>query len=291
MENFYGYIYKITNLINGMIYIGQCSYHPDSRLGIKYFGSGTKLKASVKENGKQNFKKEVLCICTTQNALNICETYLTIKFDAINPEVGYNYFAGPPNCSKIGSSMKRPEVSVKVKNFLLSDKNKWRGGKHTLETKKKISEAQLGENNHMFGKEVSEETKKKHSLNNSGNKNYFHKNNGYDGAGEKHPLYNKPVKQETLEKRSQSMKKWFLTNENPNKGKSMPEDQKQELRLKRLGTTLPESVKEMFRDGRRKGVNNPAFGSRYKWCNDGIKNKRLKLHEQLPEGFVFGFKN
>ena len=41
-DNYIKYIYKTTNLINGLIYIGQHSYYKDDKKKT-YFGSGTLL--------------------------------------------------------------------------------------------------------------------------------------------------------------------------------------------------------------------------------------------------------
>ena len=48
-------IYKITNLINGKIYIGQ-----DSNDRLDYFGSGLLIKRAIKKYGKENFNKQII---------------------------------------------------------------------------------------------------------------------------------------------------------------------------------------------------------------------------------------
>ena len=52
------YTYKITNNITGEYYIG--SHRSDDFLNDDYYGSGKKIKESVKKYGKENHTKEIL---------------------------------------------------------------------------------------------------------------------------------------------------------------------------------------------------------------------------------------
>lgn len=53
----YHYIYKTTNLKNDKFYVGM---HSTNDLNDGYLGSGTRLRRSIRRNGKESFKIEYL---------------------------------------------------------------------------------------------------------------------------------------------------------------------------------------------------------------------------------------
>ena len=84
----FGYVYKTTCLITGLIYIGQ---HRASKFEPrKYIGSGSKLKAEIKKYGKENFICEFICEASTLEELSKLEKQWIIKLDSTNPAIGYN---------------------------------------------------------------------------------------------------------------------------------------------------------------------------------------------------------
>jgi hypothetical protein len=50
------FVYKITNHINGKMYVGQHVVVNENDL---YFGSGFLLKVAIKKYGKENFSKKI----------------------------------------------------------------------------------------------------------------------------------------------------------------------------------------------------------------------------------------
>lgn len=88
----YGYIYKTTNLITGLIYVGQhkaTKFEPN-----RYMGSGNRIKLAIKEFGKENFKCELLETAETPEELNNKEEYWVDELQARNPAIGYNVKKG-----------------------------------------------------------------------------------------------------------------------------------------------------------------------------------------------------
>lgn len=67
----YGYVYRITNKVNGKTYIGRHKLKNESWRA--YLGSGSALKNAQRKYGIKNFVKELICYCTTSEELNASE--------------------------------------------------------------------------------------------------------------------------------------------------------------------------------------------------------------------------
>ena len=86
INDFFGYVYCITNLQSGKKYIGR-KYFTQRRKPRggkrrvtsesdwkKYYGSSPELKADVKNFGKLNFKREIISLHKTLGKVNYEET-------------------------------------------------------------------------------------------------------------------------------------------------------------------------------------------------------------------------
>lgn len=80
------YIYLTTNLINGKQYIGQHKGKPTD----KYYGSGTNIVKAIQKYGKENFKKEILCYCSTREEADEKEKFYIAEFNAVENKNFYN---------------------------------------------------------------------------------------------------------------------------------------------------------------------------------------------------------
>lgn len=91
MSEVFGYVYKITNKLNGRMYVGQ---HRGDKIDYHYLGSSPELCEDVKKYGFPNFDVEVLQWCTSREELNIVEHDIIEQLDCINSEKYYNTHAG-----------------------------------------------------------------------------------------------------------------------------------------------------------------------------------------------------
>ena len=177
-EEYIMFVYKTTNLITNLIYIGQHIYKKEIKNPKYYLGSGTLLLESIKDYGRQNHEREILEYCDNFKQLNEREIYWIDKYDSINPEIGMNISAGGSQClpsERYKLSMTSPE---RLKKFYETrKKNEHKYKYHTEEYKKWCSENMKGENNPNYGNKWSDELKKKVSEYRKNNKIFKGKNN------------------------------------------------------------------------------------------------------------------
>lgn len=86
----YYLIYKITNLINNKIYIGK---HITKDKNDDYMGSGKLITRAIEKYGLENFKKEILFQCNSQQQLNqmqknIVNEEFVARLDTYNLKIG-----------------------------------------------------------------------------------------------------------------------------------------------------------------------------------------------------------
>ena len=86
IDDFFGFVYRITNLQNGKVYIGRKYFYQKRKpKGGKrrvtsesdwkrYYGSSAELKQDVKQFGKEIFRREIISLHKTIGRVNYEET-------------------------------------------------------------------------------------------------------------------------------------------------------------------------------------------------------------------------
>lgn len=186
------YIYKITNLINNKIYIGQTK-NPDHRWRqhknkAKNEKPDMVICQAMKKYGIDNFIYEIIACCKTQEDIDFTEELIIKQLDSCNSEKGYNIATGGKYLPK--SEETKRKISRAHKNKVLSKKHK-----------EKISEARKG-------RELSEEHKRKISESNSGKvfSEEHRQNLSKSRQGKPPPNKGKPMSEEQKKKISEAHK-------------------------------------------------------------------------------------
>ena len=131
------YIYLTTNLLNGKIYIGLSKF--DSEENPDYLGSGCLILKAIQRYGSENFKKEILEICSSQEELCEKERYWIDKYKSNHRGVGYNICEGGTWGDNWTNNPNKKELREKFKELNGGEKNPNYGRKWTLEQKEALS--------------------------------------------------------------------------------------------------------------------------------------------------------
>ena len=142
-------IYKITNKLNGKIYIGQ---HVTEDLDDGYMGSGLAIRRAIEKYGTENFSKEILFDVDDWELMNFIEE-LIVDEEFVKREDTYNVALG-------GQGGYLVEFTEDHKNKISQSK---KGMIFTKEHRRKISEAKKKQTSPMKGRHHSEESRKKMS--------------------------------------------------------------------------------------------------------------------------------
>jgi group I intron endonuclease len=157
------FIYKITNLINNKIYIGQTS-NPSGRWSKHKSAASKKygkqlISRAIHKYGVDNFIFEVIASCLTSEDANQAETAIIKQYDSRNLEIGYNVDVGgkvfPPKPEVI------KKISKSLKEYYLTHSNKLKGKKMPESWKINLSRSSIGKLGTNRGKKFSKEWRDK----------------------------------------------------------------------------------------------------------------------------------
>jgi len=185
----YGYIYKIENLVNGKLYIGQTTLNYEQRKWRHFYElrrgkhSNEYLQNSFNKHGEFNFDFKIITWGNNQDELNDLEIYYINKYDCLNRDKGYNLREGGQNGKMI------LETKIKISESLKGNNNHFYGKKHNDISLKLMSSAKKDKNNPMYGK--------------------FPWNKGIvwlERRGTNNPNYGRPLSTKTRQKISESIR-------------------------------------------------------------------------------------
>jgi len=231
----YGIIYKAENKVNGKCYIGQTTRTLEERKNshlFKYKNSDDcpKFYNAIKRHGDSNFIWVVIDKAKDKKELDQKEIFYIKKYNSVKS--GYNLQLGGSN------------------------------GKHSTESKKKMSERQKGENHPFFGKHHSEKTKRKISK---------------ALRGEKNPNYGK---------------KWNMPNitkdkiSNSLKGRKLSEAHRKQISERQMGNKNQNYGKKASSETRKK-ISESRKGL-FIGKNNSCAKKSIFTDPQENEYFIFG---
>jgi hypothetical protein len=198
----YYIIYKTTNTVNGKVYIGK---HKTKDLNDGYLGSGKLLCRAIEKYGIDNFAREIVHLCKTEEDMNAKEREIVTEdfclredtynlcvgghggFSYIN-RLGMNYtYKKNKNISPFGT----PEFIKKHKKDFL------RGSKKGSQKRTELVKQGIINPKTFLGKTHTEETKNKMSLSKKG-KAVGNKNSQYGTMWITDGKENKKIKKESL---------------------------------------------------------------------------------------------
>ena len=107
LEQYQGFVYEITNLANGRLYIGQKNFWRTIKLPPlkgktnrrhrreetdwqQYFGSSTELTQAVESLGPDHFQRRILYLCANKNQMNYFEAREQFARDVLIDPRYYN---------------------------------------------------------------------------------------------------------------------------------------------------------------------------------------------------------
>lgn len=234
-------IYKITNVLDNKVYIGQTIRTLKIRWNSHCCKSSTTthIARAIKKHGKENFIIEQIDSASTIEELNEKEIYWINKYNSMDQSVGYNLRSGG-------------------ENFIVSDV-----------TRTRISKANLGKKKGP----LSDEHKSKISAFFKGRKNPgYKKRSGYKRKSPTPEQIEKMRERYTGRIHSEETKKKMSE---VKKGKVRSEEHKKNLSKSHTGKKASEEAKQNMRKARF------AYLEKQKWEKEDIEHSQPIVETKL----------
>jgi group I intron endonuclease len=244
-------LYKTTNLINGMIYIGV---HKTSNITDEYLGSGNLLRHAIKKYGPENFTREILMEFENEEDMYAAEMQL-VDENFVARDDTYNIKVGGYGGFTHINSENRQFYTDKAKKTIEGWSDEYRKYVNNLKSRK-------GEENGMYG---------------------------VRRFGEAAPTYGKIMSEETKSKISEANKGKVVCRDKDGNYLSVYKDderiQSGEIVFLNTGRKHSEETKVIKSEWCKKNGHRPPSAKGLLWWNDGTKEIRAK---EQPEGFIRG---
>ena len=210
----FGIIYKITNLLDGKIYVGQTKQSIEKRFQ-DHFYTKYHIGRAIREYGAENFKIELLEECETLEELNEKEKFWIKTLNCKSPN-GYNLTDGGDGHYTLNEEARKKIAKANKKRVF------------TPEMRKKLSDSQKG-------KKLSAEHRAKISAANKGKKRSAETKAKMSEASKK-----RKMTEETREKISQSKK-----------GKKLSPETCKKMSESKIGHTITEDTRAKMSASRK----------------------------------------
>lgn len=165
------YVYKIQNIINNKIYIGQTN-KPAWRFKQHVYRSKNNpnqlICRALAKYGENNFDFSIIFFSDFRETVNEAEEFFINHFNSKDLTVGYN-IANGGSVGKMSDYL-RNKISEGLFTYYKTHSSPMKGKKFSILHKEKLSKAAMGKKGTNIGKKFSEEHKKKISQSLKGKK-------------------------------------------------------------------------------------------------------------------------
>ena len=208
----YHYLYRITNKLEGKHYYGSRSsvVEPTSDLGVRYFSSSTAVRKDIRRLGVSAFKFKVVSYHDKRTDAYSAEERIQRRLRVVERPEFYNRSYQTNKFSWLGgkhTAQTRSKMSAQRKGRI-----PWNKGRHVFaalsDEERRHKFGSMGEDNPFYGKHHSPETRKKLSELSA------------RFSGEKNSFYGKTHTAETRARLREATLHQFASNGHPRQGKT-----------------------------------------------------------------------